>query len=443
MARHILILDFGRESVNAGIFSSKKVEPEAFFTSQIDGDAGMALSSLLRDIRGKGYEDFTMIMAGIPVSQVSMRVVALPFYDKKVKEVLSFELSELLPEKTDDMFIEAMPVGEQRILAVSVGKKTLQYYLDILKKADVDPSWIGSAIFSKHKLLEDISANGTAVALIDRESVVVSKDGKPYLFSELRDALDLKLAIANLFTEGIEVEKIYSIGNASDKSDIVSGKENVLLPLASRNWGQMLNEYPERTGIIALAAYLKEEGLKQTINFRKGEFAYAKDVRAAKRGMVAAAILAAILLCLWGANAYLKHRMFSSKLVQIEKELKAGYLGLFPGEPNVVDSLYQLEAKLKGLKKENQVFADGMPVLEVMKELAKGIDKHVRIRLYKIHMEEGRIIAKGEADSFEAAGGFKDAIAKASYLQEVSLTDIKTKPGGGVTFSFSIIHKGI
>ena len=443
MTKPLLIIDFGEESLHAGVFFIKKITPGEFFSAPIDGDINKALTSVLHDIREKGYKEFLRVMVGIPAGKMSMRVIALPFYDKKkVEEVLPFEVADSLPEKLDDVLIEAIPIGGKKILAVSVEKEVIQYYLDLLRNAGVDPSWLGSAVFFKNRLLNDIPDHGGVIALVDKESIVVLKDGEPYLFKGLKDELDLRFVMANLYEEGIGIQKIYYLGNTSNEQKAILDKENVSISLLKHNWGQILDIHPERAGVIALYAHF-QEGLKDTVNFRKGEFAYTKEIEAARKGMITAGVLTAILLCLLWTTAYLKYRNLRSQLVYINGAVNQAYHGLFPSEAKVVDAFYQLEARLKGLKKQRQNFSRGIDVLKIMGELSINSGKNNRVKLYQLHIEEEKIIAKGEADSFESVSRFKDTITRLPDWRETILTDVNARPGGGVVFSLSVTHRNL
>lgn len=443
MTKPLLIIDFGKGSIQAGVFFIKNIAPGKFFSAPIDGDISKALASVLHDIREMGYKDFSRVMVSVPAGRVSMRFIALPFDDrKKIQEVLPFEIADLLPEKLDDVLIEAIPLGGKKILAVSVEKKVIQYYLDILRDVDIDPSWVGSAIFFKDRLLNDIPDSSGAIALIDKESLVVLKDGEPCLFKELKDELDLRFAMANLYEEGIEIQKIYYLGNATNEQKTILDKENVSISLLRHNWGEILDTHPERAGVVALYAYF-QEGITDTVNFRKGEFAYTREIEAARKGMITAGVLTAILLCLLWTNAYLKYRSLRGQLAYINGAVNQAYHGLFPSEVKVVDALYQLEARLKGLKEQRQNFSKGVDVLKIMGELSINSGKNSRIKLYQLHIEEEKIIAKGEADSFEGVSRFKDAIIRLPDWKETILTDVNARPGGGVAFSLSVTRRNL
>jgi hypothetical protein len=109
----------------------------------------------------------------------------------------------------------------------------------------------------------------------------------------------------------------------------------------------------------------------------------------------------------------------------------------------VLDELYQLEAKVNKLKGDLEIASSGISVLEIMKELSKtgGNNSNFSVKFNEVNMVEGRIITRGETDSFESANILKDRLIKENYFKDILLTDLKTKAGGGIAFSLSITLK--
>ena len=89
-------------------------------------------------------------------------------------------------------------------------------------------------------------------------------------------------------------------------------------------------------------------------------------------------------------------------------------------------------------QEEKQILGGGIKVLDIMEDITKGIGIDNKVRLYQLYIGEGKLIAKGEAESFEDVNRFKEAITKIPSFKEALLTDINTKPGGGAAFSLSV-----
>ncbi|MBI3584436.1 MAG: hypothetical protein HY096_10885 [Nitrospinae bacterium] len=443
MAKEILILDIGVDSVRGGIFSPKKTEPIYIHTHPIlrknavseREEIKSAISSLLITANEKGFREFDKVLVAIPPDEISMRILSIPFEDrKKIQDILPFELSGLLPHDVKEMIVDAIPIGNERVLTAALEKARLKKYLEMLKEFGLDPYWLGSTIFSMGRLLN--GANKGTAAFVGDESFMVLSDGEPRFFKPLNGINELKIGLIYLESEGIHIDKVYSVEEKTKdlksllpKTDI----KNISLP-----W----NCPPEGTGLYALSLHLQKK-MEGTINFRKGEFEYTKESNAVKRNLKFTGVIITIIAGLLFGNIYLKYKTLSNELISAKGALKGAYIELFPGEAKVLDELYQLEAKANKLKWDLEIASGGISVLEIMKVLSKtgGNNSNFRAKFNEVYIAEGRMTVRGETDSFESANTLKERLIKENYFKDILLTDLKTKAGGGAAFSFSITLK--
>ncbi len=443
MAKEILILDIGIDSVRAGIFSPKKTEPLYLNTHPIirrntasgREEIKSAISSLLAAANEKGFREFEKVLVAIPPDEISMRILSIPFEDrKKIQDILPFELSGLLPHDVKEMIVDAIPIGDGKVITAALEKTRLKKYLEMLKEFGLDPYWLGSTIFSMGRLLNGAN-NGTA-AFVGNESFMVVSDGEPRFFKPLKEINELKIGLIYLESEGIHIDKVYSVDeNIRNLKSLLPQIDikNVLLP-----W----NCPPDGAGLYALSLHLQKK-MEGAINFRKGEFEYTKESNAVKKNLKFTGVIIIIIAGLLLGNIYLKYKTLSNELIAAKGALREAYLELFPGETKVLDELYQLEAKANKLKGELEIASGGISVLEIMKELSKagGNNSNLRAKFNEINIAEGRMTVRGETDSFESANILKGRLIKENYFNDILLTDLKTKAGGGAAFSLSITLK--
>ncbi len=432
MAIPVLIFDFDSSSVVAGVFTMGRGTGRGdlageYFSATTKNGLRSALASLFNELRSKGFKGCSHAIVGLPPASISLRVITLPFSDKKkLDEILPFEARDIFLKGVEELSLSALPLSDGKVLVASVEKSLLREYLDAFKEFDIDPSFIGSSIFSKDRILKKLYDGGGAGAFLDSNSLVVIKeDLKPCFFKEIKGVQDLTLALKALEEEGVTVRKFYSTPKATALLKSIGIESSTF------------NEYPEeKTGLTALAAHFREGTLKEGINWRSGEFALTRGIKAAEKGFQRAALLLGIFVIIFGAYSYLKYERAKAALGELKKRMDSEYRELFPGE-RIVDASYQLDAKLKELSAEKRVLSDGMNVPEVMAELSRAVPPHGEARIYNLRMEAGRITANGYTGSFEGANNFKDAISKLPYFKDITLTDVKTRAGGGVSFSLS------
>src|SRR3989338_797942 len=228
MAKEILILDIGTDSVKGGIFSAGRIEPLHIYSEPVfregapseKGAIKSAISSILKTAGEKGFKEFEKVLVAIPSNEISMRVLSIPFENrKKIQDVLPFELSGLLPQDAGDMIIDAIPIDKGKVLTASVEKTRLKEYIDMLKEFRIDPFWVGSSIFSKGRLLNGVNNGDGTVAFVDNESFVVVSNGEPKFFKPVMGIDELRIGLIYLKAEVISIDRFYSTEERKKRSE--------------------------------------------------------------------------------------------------------------------------------------------------------------------------------------------------------------------------------
>lgn len=430
MAKPVLIIEFCRDFVRAGIFAARRLTPLNYFSKPRTGDTHGALSALLAEIKSNGFDAFSRVAVSLPADLISIRVITFPFSDaKKVNAVIPFETRELFVKDSADLVLETLRLSGDRTLVAAVEKDVLRQFLGILKELSINPVWLGLSLFSKDRLVKRLYTGEDTAALLDNNSLTAVTGPSPCLFKAIKDPMDVSLALSYAHAGGAEIKRLYASSGAA-KMAATAGMDVTLT-----------DEYgDENNGLLAMALHLGE-GLGDAVNFRKGEFAGTVEAKSVKRRVQAAIVMIAALAGLSAGLLYLRHTTLDSALEQLDASLERGYMELFKGEAKVIDPLYQLEAKIKALNDEEQMLKDRVDVLRVMNELALSVNKGEKLRLYKIEMRPGMVIAGGETVSFEAANKFRDALSKRAYFKDITLTDVKGKADGGVSFSISMTFR--
>ncbi len=435
MAGCILILDLSNDALRAGAFSTRSIEPLEFtsirfergddhsFTPAMKG----AIESVKKWSDEKGLKPLRSL-AGVSATSLYVRIMPIPFEDrKKMAEVLPFELGGLLHIDVREAVIDGVNLGDGKALAVALEKAYLRDYLAALKDIDLEPFWAGVPALSMPAFLR---GEGTK-AFVNRDSLVVAEGGRLKFFKPFKRLEGVRLASAYLEAESVKIDEAFvadwaveSVAEMLPWTDTVKGIE---LP----------GGYPaEGSAILALSLALKSGGIDETINFRKGEFEYTREKTAARKRLKAASAAVLFLALLLVVDIYIKYLGASRELSAYNEAMRESYLGLFPAERNVVDPLYQLEAKMKALRDEAAVLGGGPSVLDIMNTLASS-GGELKVRFSELSVTGERVTAKGEAPSFEAAGSLSRRLASEPLFKEARVSDVKARQGGGAVFSIS------
>lgn len=436
MAKKIIIIDIGKTRVSAGTFTLK-MEPLRFDTLDLAESGGKAeleesLSKLLGQFAVKGsFSDYQKALVCIPVEDLSIRIMEMPFEDrKKITEVLPFEMAGLLHVDVEDTLVEAVAIGEKKVLAAALEKSVMGGYIALLTSFGIDPWWAGSSIFAVPALLNGLYGPAGVKAFIDTSSMTVVENGKPRFFKPVKRLDNIRLGAAYLDEEGLRLEHVYYSG--WQESDI---KE--VFPDARVEALKLPGDYPpDGAGVFAVSLLVKNGLIPESINFRKNEFEYTRDKTDLKKGLKVTSVLAAALIVLLAGDMLLRFRGLSRELDGYREALRSSYAELFPAEKNSADPVYQLETRIKALDKEASALG-GVDVLGVLKQVADSASDDLGVRLGELSIADGRVKAKGEAVSFDAANKLKERLSAGGLFREVAVTDIKAKPGGGSYFSLN------
>ncbi|MBW7956486.1 MAG: hypothetical protein H3C68_01210 [Deltaproteobacteria bacterium] len=429
----VLVLDIGSERVLAGAFESGK--PLSFVSASIEGpgDDGLreALSEVLDQADLKKGRAFGRVLVSLPPSELIIRVVEMPFSErKKVLEALPFELAGLLHVEVGDVVMDAVPLGAGRFLAVAAERRLVRGYLEILSSMGIDPCWMGSGLFAADALISASGAEGARAVVVPGAFAVV-EDGSPRLFKPVRGIENVHLAAEFLDAEGITVDEVHSAGwDAGELAEIFHGARQTPLELPA-------GCPPEASLAFALAVIEDSGRLAEMVNFRRGEFEYTREKAAKRRGLKTAALLASVLVLLLAGDLYARYMGLSAELDSYNEALRSQYAGLFPGERAAADPVYQLETRLRGMEKEIAAMGGGGGSLDALLRIAEAVPDGAGIKITEIVLgPEGRVVASGEATTFEDANRLKEALSRGP-LKDVSLDETKARPGGGTSFSMN------
>ena len=423
MAKTVLVIEEGMTSIRAAVFSS--LDELASVTVPAGADPLASFVKVFEALRPR-FRSFSTVIVSLPPSEIRMSSVNVPITDKrKLDATLAFEAKDLFAGDTEDLILEGLPLGEGRALVAATGLAAVKARVAALRALGVEPSWIGSSLFSKAIILNKLT-NGRA-ALVDDRSITASAGGRPVFFKTLKQAVDLKMALFAMKEDGIEPDEFYIMNDAFKDALASSGKP--LKPVAGITADAALLAMAEQYG----------QGLKGSINFLRDELLESSGPSPERRQIKISFALLAAVAVLWAGYSALRYRSMSLEAASLRSGLRESYSELFPGETRLVDPSRQLLGRSKSLKDEGGIINEGVDLTGALKAVAKasaGLD----IRVHELKAANGRLTARAEAPSFERAEAFRSSLS-GDFFNGVAITDLKASVAGGVTFNFDASTK--
>lgn len=267
--------------------------------------------------------------------------------------------------------------------------------------------------------LDGIMLGGTDKALFD--DIIVGKTDNLYqalaVYIEKSAVRDM---LAKLNSCGADPVFITSLELGEIVKDF--SPEKLLLPLNLDD-----NER------IALA---REEILSPTINLRRGEFAYTRDIEKTKRYFKTTAILVMLIAVVVSAGLLFQIMTTKNQIAALKNDMHKKYQELFPQEKNIMNEVYQLKAHMKELSGKEELFI-GVSPLDVLWKLSQ-IRKTSAV-FYETSADKGNLILKGEAGSLSDVQKVKDELGK--FFDDVNISDSKTSVQGKMLFTIAAKEK--
>ena len=200
--------------------------------------------------------------------------------------------------------------------------------------------------------------------------------------------------------------------------------ENLYAPVA-------LNEQ-ER---VRLAA---EEIQKPTINLRRDEFVYTRDIETSRKSLRITMILALILGVLVASDLVLNIVAGKNEINTLRNEMRKTYQQVFPEEKTIVNELHQFKAHMKELRGREEYFLGAKP-LEVLSQLSK-IDRQQAV-FDELQVDRDTLLMKGHAPSLSMIQELKDSLEQS--FSEVEIADSKASADGSMLFTITARERAL
>jgi type II secretory pathway component PulL len=228
----------------------------------------------------------------------------------------------------------------------------------------------------------------------------------------------------NILRELLEKLKLYRI----DPVSIISIELREVLKdfTSERLLSPVMLEDKDR---IALAF---EEIKKPTINLRRDEFSYTRDVERTRKSLKVTAVLMILLVLVLAADLLLRIVTVRHEIVFLKNEMRKRYQEVFPGEKNIVNELYQLKSHMKELKGKEELYV-GVNPLNLLLNLSQ-IDKQ-GIVFNEVTADRVNLIMKGEAPSLSDIQHVRGKLE--SFFNEVTISDSKSSSQGTMLFTIT------
>lgn len=463
MSRKILAIDIRNEGIGAVLLNTglKSTAVEAFAhirhpgESQSEDGLSAALSDLLKQIERDGAS----VVVALPADQAIFRTLTLPFKEeKKIRQILPFELESSLPVPVDDLIIDFQKRAEgdgAEVLTAAMDRQHLDQLMSGLASVNMSPELVVPGGFPlalglinyhdelpEHALLLDVDTHATTlfvfvsnrIALIRSLPADVSADGA-------EEALALKIRqtlTAFSGTKAVEFTPATLYISGPGLQDPTLGKrlgQALKLPVQSIDLVHMLPRIdPAETNgnwkahILdsALSLALIEAEDRPCPNFHRSSSAL-RNYWTTYRPFIKTPVILLLVALLFGLggillDSHLLQRRVDDLNTQIEQVFRSTL-------PDVqLKGLPPLDYMKSKLIETRQSAVD--PIggvararsIDILFQLSQLIPKDLDVILNRLVFSGEELTVSGDAAGFDTVDDIKSRLEKSELFKQVTIT---------------------
>ena len=175
-----------------------------------------------------------------------------------------------------------------------------------------------------------------------------------------------------------------------------------------------------------------EEMKIPTVNLRRDEFAYTREIDKTKRSLRWTALLAVFVALIFAAGILLNILSVRSEIAAVKNDMRKKYQEAFPGEKNIINELHQMKSHMKELKTDEGLYLGISPLATILR--ISDTDRQ-GVVFHEITIDRENMILKGEAPTLSDVQKMKDRLDV--LFDGVTISDSKSSAQGRMLFTIT------
>jgi general secretion pathway protein L len=478
MSRQIVAIDIRNTTITAVLLSTglktgtiercAHIELPAAVQEQTPLHAALSQLCQQLDLRNAGA------VISLPADQTIYRGITLPFKDdKKIRQVLPFELEPTLPVPVDSLIIDHQKVRTSEnteLFAVAIERQNLNTVMAILAQMQIQTELVVPGDFALPLALANVDpalpdqavvlnvgrTKSTLTALASRKIVLArcfssnvdSMEGAQMLALNIRQTL---IAFSDGRPGGFSPQKIYLSGPALNDETVTTRLIGSLgMPAESVDLRTMI-PYLDTTDPAqwqpcvmngALAMALVEAERRPCPNFHRTGSAFRNlwtTYHTYVRGPAVALVLV-IVLALGGV--VLENHLLQRRLDHINAQAEAIFTATFPDSGRVGDPLSQMKSELRKIQTGSLDTDTGIPqvrTVDVLHQISLMIPEELDVLLNRMVMGGDGFTISGETAGFDIVDDIKSRLEQSELFRQVTIASANMdRSGKKVRFSLKL-----
>jgi general secretion pathway protein L len=482
MSRKVLGLDIGDNAVSGVLISSSLRGNVMEAATRVPfeesrHDPGKALFDALGFLTEELDISGSVCNVSLPASNVCFRNLHVPFREeKKIKQVLPFELEPTLPHPVENLVIAYRKTGSpsnesSNLITAAVEKTKIETLLDVLSAYKIDPEIItiggypaalclaDTSGLPDNWVLCDLGRNTLSLFFAANGQIVLARStltglpetaaAGPELCTQIKRTL---LAFEDIYPHDYEPEIFFISGSGCDSLDweqeiahnleIPVGKADLTqnkIIKAIQNQGQ-ISEPDKMNNSLALA-YLELAGLKG-LNFRQGPFERKKQWVIHRKSILTSSLVALLVFILAFSNILLDTYLLGKKVTRLNREIEDIFTATLPDVKRIVDPLQQMQVKIQDARQNLLLPSQtgkNIRTIDILDELSTGIPEKTDVELTRVVISRENILLSGNTDTFNSVDDIQNRLEKSPVFRKVTISSANMeKSGNRINFKLKV-----
>ena len=470
----------------------------AFYQFDKENQLSEQLPLLLEELQytGNGVCD-----VGLPLSELSLRNITLPFTEsKKIEQILPFELDEQLLLPADQQIIATNTTmvdkdkGETRLVAAALEKKKLAHYLSLLREQGVEPNKICPADFvlaqsltqtnqeSENFIVLSCTSSAATIAVVQDGAVafmrelpypnevftesLFSFDGKevhtkePALAEQavhqfcrtVKQSIDIfschfaknlqpdyiLLNGSMLLGQGFQEKMSSELGLPVKQSNLVHTDTVSLTADIAGQWQPELFDRP-----LALALQAAKAGKKATaFNFRKDEFALPHYLLGSKKQLLITALTLGLFALVALGYLFIDVQRLARKHDTLSMQMTSIFRTTFPGVEPGGDPLLHMRSKLQSMDAVSvsmPIFSEEKRVLLILHDISSRIPASLDLHITQLIIDQNSARIIGITGTYRYVNTIEKLLNESERYTDVNIVYATNgKKGEGIRFEIKL-----
>ena len=466
MSKNVLGLDIQNDAISAvlvkGGIKASRIEAHEHIPISDQNDIAGCIDLLLKSLVKQTDMSGSICIASFPANQISYRNIKFPFKEqKKIKQILPYELESTLPFLVDDLIIDynsiklrgrSDSVDSTDVVAAAVEKSALKSYLNTLASFNIKPEIVtvrgyptalcisSDTTVPENRLFVDIgNRNCSVFILVEGQICLIRSFPTNAAGSSIKESLcnEIKRTLYNseqIFGFKLRPDGIFITGYNANTVNYEQDMERILGISAKRTdllshtgftgKNPALSWKPEQMDNALALALSEIEGFK-VFNFLKGPFAAKNYWVEHKKSLIKTGILAGLVLTLIFINIALKTHSMEKKLASLNNQITGIFKTTFPDVKNIVDPIQQMRVKLKEAQKSSMFSGETGKqtyTIDILKDISEFTPKDIDVNLTNLVVDMESVLIAGDTNRFNAVDDIKRGLEQSYLFNKVTIS---------------------